>query len=141
MSSLRDRLLEIAEDLGSSAELARASGTTRSNVAQWLYGKKPVQSLKAATALNIEKKTGYLARWIMYGSGPKRVNGTEVSEHSDEKNKDAKTDEQKLLELIRIFQETDQLGKDAIWAGAQRASKRIVKHSRPEKRTTPANRR
>lgn len=144
MSSLKERLTEIRNVLGSNAELARASGTSRGNVTQWLKPgpeKNDVQSLKAETALTLEKKTGYLARWIMYGSGPKRVNGTEVSGHTDEKKKDVSSDEAKLLELIRIFQETDQIGKDAIWAGAQRASQRIAKHSKSEKRSAPTHRR
>jgi transcriptional regulator with XRE-family HTH domain len=139
MSTLQERLIQIRDDLGTNADLARAAGTTRSNVSQWV--KNGVKSLKAETALTIEKRTGYLARWIMYGAVPKKKNGIEVSEHSDEKKKDRVDDDQKLLEIIRVFQETDALGRDAIWAGALRASKRIVKYAKPEKRSPSTIRR
>lgn len=135
---LRERLTEIRDALGSNAELARAAGITRSNATQWVEG--DVKSLKAITALNLEEKTGFSARWIVFGSGHKKVSGNGLKEIPDEKRNPAESDEQKLLEIIRIFQDTDRLGRDAIWAGTQSALKRIAKHPK-EKRFTPAIRR
>jgi hypothetical protein len=121
---LRDRLQEVADAVGSDAELARIAGVSRSNVSQWLAG--TVQSMKAISALNIQEKTGYLARWLVLGKGPKKT-GEPVP---DEKKNQPEADEEKLLVTIRTFLESDKHGRDAIWAGTQVALKRVTQRQR-----------
>lgn len=121
---IRERLLEVRDTVGTNAELARIAECSRSNVTQWLEG--DIKSLKAVSALNIQEKTGYSARWLVLGHGAKKTGGTEAPAPSipDAKIKEPKNSEEKLLVIIRAFQETDQRGRDAIWAGAKIALKR-----------------
>lgn len=134
---MKERLIEIRDAIGSNADLARVAGVSRSNVTQWMEG--DIKSLKAVSALAIEEETGYSARWIVLGRLPKKVQSVGISETSpipygstDAKIKEPITDEQKLVEIVRIFQETDTKGRDAIWAGAKVALRRAA--SRPRRK-------
>lgn len=53
------------------AAFAKLIGITRSAMNQIDLGK--TQSIKAETAFAIEDKTGFAARWVATGYGPKRV--------------------------------------------------------------------
>lgn len=70
-ATLRDRLIEIADQLGNDAEFARIAKVSRSAVSQWRAG--DVKALKALSALNIQERTGYSARWLVLGIGPKKL--------------------------------------------------------------------
>src|SRR3954467_6942544 len=71
--SLRDRLMEIADGVGNDAEFARIAKVSRSAVSQWRKG--DVKALKALSAVNIQERTGYSARWLILGIGPKKLSG------------------------------------------------------------------
>lgn len=55
----------------SQAAIARECGVTPGAVTQWVKGE--VDSLKAETVLALEKATGYRARWLLHGTGAKKV--------------------------------------------------------------------
>lgn len=70
--TLSERIKEARDSAGmSNAALARATGRSQGAVTQWLDG--TVQSLKADTAAQIERATGYRATWLVTGKGAKRV--------------------------------------------------------------------
>jgi transcriptional regulator with XRE-family HTH domain len=76
MTTLSERIKEAKESAGlSNADLARATGRSQGAVTQWLQGS--VVSLKADTAAQIERATGYRASWLVTGKGPKRVDDIE----------------------------------------------------------------
>lgn len=52
------------------ADFGRLLGVTRSAVNQWLSG---ATKITAENVFLIEDKTGYCARWIATGDGPKRT--------------------------------------------------------------------
>jgi hypothetical protein len=70
---LRERLIEIADELGNDAEFARIAKVSRSAVSQWRAG--DVKALKALSAVNIQERTGYSVRWLILGIGPKKLSG------------------------------------------------------------------
>jgi transcriptional regulator with XRE-family HTH domain len=71
--TLLERLKDVAQELGSQVALAKAAGVSESRVSQWLSGE--LKRFSADTALNIEQRAGYAARWLVQGKGPKRVGG------------------------------------------------------------------
>jgi transcriptional regulator with XRE-family HTH domain len=112
--------------------LAAAAGVSSGRVTQWLQG--DVKGLSAESAINIEEVTGFSARWLVKGKAPKKIitGGIKLEEASyhavvDNKQKVPLTQSAKLVEIVRIFQETDDIGKDAIWAGARIAMKRATR--------------
>lgn len=75
MSTLQDRIEEIQRETGwNDTKLGKAAGVSRSAVSLWRGNSRtPITSIKMETALNLEKATGYAARWIATGEGPKRI--------------------------------------------------------------------
>lgn len=72
MSDLADRILEILlEDPRSDAALARAVGVTRATINDWKQGR--TKNLRNENLFALADATGYAARWIATGAGPKRV--------------------------------------------------------------------
>jgi transcriptional regulator with XRE-family HTH domain len=123
--ALVDRLREIRKELGSDAALARAAGVSRSAVSQWWSSK--VMSLDAETALNIQENTEYFARWLVLERGPrKRTAKADIHDIASHSETPSLSDEHKLIAVVRIWLETDRLGREAIWNGAQVAEKRRV---------------
>lgn len=112
MSTLQERLVEVADSIGNDAELARIAGVTRSNVSQWRKG--DIKSLKALPVINIQEKTGYSAKWLVLGTGHKRLTGKQEHVKEDARNKLSPKDEQKLLVVLRVFFDTDDEGKNQI---------------------------
>lgn len=114
MPTLRERLIEVADSLGNDAEFARIAKVSRSAVSQWRAG--DVKSLKALSALNIQERTGFSARWLVLGIGPKKMHNKSdvgVLAHSSE-HELSPSAEKKLLAVIRGFFETDEEGKTQI---------------------------
>lgn len=113
-TTLQQRLVEIADALGSDAELARIAKVSRSAVSQWRDGQ--VKSLQAESALNIQERTGWSARWLVLGIGPKKLG----SRHDvgalthDTHHVLSPPNEKKLLVVLRAFLETDDEGKNQI---------------------------
>lgn len=54
----------------SKADIARAANVSQSALTQWLTG--DTKSLKAGSADGLQRATGYLAHWLIYGKGPKK---------------------------------------------------------------------
>ena len=80
--TLSQRIKEARDGAGlSNAELARATGRSQGAVTQWLDGS--VQSLKADTAAQIERATGYRATWLVTGKGAKRVEESQPAFNRD----------------------------------------------------------
>lgn len=76
----------MAETGMSTTEVGRAAGVSRSAVAQWL-GKTstPIGTLRASSALALERSTGYSSQWLCTGEGPKRVQKHPDTTPPDEK--------------------------------------------------------
>jgi SOS-response transcriptional repressor LexA len=71
----------VAHSGKSQAEIAREMGITQSAITQWLSGS--TKTLRAESALALEKATGVRAAWIAKGAGPKFVEqraGVQMSE-------------------------------------------------------------
>lgn len=74
MSTLKDRIEEIQTTLGwSNQKTADIAGVSRSAVAQWKgQGSKIIHSIsRVDVAENLAKASGFNARWIALGEGPK----------------------------------------------------------------------
>lgn len=70
--TLQQRIREAIDGSGKSqADIARAIKRTPATVTQWLDGS--TKSLKADNAAALEAATGYNARWIVTGKGPKKL--------------------------------------------------------------------
>lgn len=114
MATLQERLIEVADTISNDAEFARIAKVSRSAVSQWRAG--DVKSLKALSALNIQEQTGYSARWLVLGIGPKKMQSKSdagVLTTSSERELSPSA-EKKLLAVIRGFFETDEEGKTQI---------------------------
>lgn len=71
MTTLQDRIAELMEISGLSVgQLAEIAGVSSSAVSQWKDG--PTKALKAGPATRLAERTGYSARWIAEGEGPKK---------------------------------------------------------------------
>lgn len=71
MNTLQERIAELMAASGLSVgQLAEIAGVSSSAVSQWKDG--PTKALKAAPATRLAERTGYCARWIAEGSGPKK---------------------------------------------------------------------
>lgn len=111
--TLRERLIEIADELGNDAEFARIAKVSRSAVSQWRKG--DVKALKALSAVNIQERTGYSVRWLILGIGPKKLSGKpDLSTVSDIKRKLTPPYEHNLLVVLQSFLDTDDEGRDEI---------------------------
>ncbi len=134
------RLNEIVGTLGSRVALVHAAGVTPSRVYQWLRG--DVKTLSAEAALHIEESTGYSARWLVLGKGPKRIDVNQLAQpqaaYGVEQMQGTVSDDAKLLFVLRTFLETDAKGRDAIWAGAKVAQRRL-RAGRAQRRTGSAD--
>lgn len=77
--SIPDRLDRIKLELGikEDVELAKQAGASKSMVNQWFTG--GIKSISAIYAYELEKNTGFSARWIQLGDGPARL-GKEIVE-------------------------------------------------------------
>jgi hypothetical protein len=113
-TTLRDRLIEIADELANDAEFARIAKVSRSAVSQWRKG--DVKALKALSAVNIQERTGYSVRWLILGIGPKKVGAkSEVSVQAHHSGHTLSThDEKKLLAVLKAFFDTDHEGRAQI---------------------------
>jgi transcriptional regulator with XRE-family HTH domain len=116
-ATLRDRLIEIADDLNSKgvsdAEFARIAKVSRSAVSQWRKG--DVKALKALSAANIQERTGYSVRWLILGIGPKKLTDkVSLRTQPDTEQKLSGKDEQKFLVILRSFLDTDDEGRKEI---------------------------
>lgn len=58
-------------------EFGALAGASKSMVNQWRSGL--IDSIAPQYAFALEEKTGYVARWIMLGLGPERIDKTTVS--------------------------------------------------------------
>lgn len=71
MSTLQDRISELMLATGLSVgQLAEIAGVSSSAVSQWKDG--PTKALKTGPATRLAERTGYHARWIADGDGPKK---------------------------------------------------------------------
>lgn len=69
---LAQRLQIVMETMGwYQAELAREAGCTRASVTNWMTGFS--QKVDPQFAFNLQDRTRFNARWIMYGEGPPRM--------------------------------------------------------------------
>lgn len=113
MSTLQDRLIEVADSVENDAKFAGIAGVSRSAVSQWRKG--DVRSLKAKSAVNIQEQTGYSVRWLILGIGPKKLSGKpDIATLQDARVKLGQKDELKLLVVLRAFFDTDDEGKTEI---------------------------
>ena len=72
---LKDRIREAMEGAGlKKLEFAKATKRSSGAITQWLDGS--TKALKAETAQQIERVTGYSARWIVSGRGDKMASAT-----------------------------------------------------------------
>lgn len=132
VTTLQDRLIEIAGTVKNDAELARLLGVSRSAVSLWREGR--VKTLKAINALNIQERTGYSAVWLIKGVGPKRVS---VSDSGPKIPPNLVPD---LLVVISSFLDTDDEGRKEIVeaigaiAGAHGSTGRQGRNARGYKR-------
>lgn len=70
MSTLQERIAELMTATGLSVgQIAEIAGVTSSAVSQWKDG--PTKALKTGPATRLAEKTGFRARWIADGDGPK----------------------------------------------------------------------
>lgn len=117
--TLRDRLIEIADEFGNDAEFARLAKVSRAAVSQWRSGE--VKTLKAFSAVNIQERTGYSVRWLVLGIGPKKLTGKVEHQASslDTEQKLTPKDEHKFLVVLRAFLDTDEEGRQQIMDAAQ----------------------
>lgn len=67
-------------------QFAVIAGTTKSVVNQWLGG--GIKSIAPEYAYSIEKNSGYSARWVMLGDGPKRVEDLRTTAHTVDEESD-----------------------------------------------------
>ena len=78
MNDLEKRITEALDSTGlKDAEIARKLKLSRATISQWRSG--GVKSLKAESASNIERLTGYSANWISTGVGDK-MSGDHISQ-------------------------------------------------------------
>jgi hypothetical protein len=113
-TGLRERLIEIADELGNDAEFARIAKVSRSAVSQWRAG--DVKALKALSAVNIQERTGYSVRWLILGIGPKKLSGKQENgalPHNSVRSL-SPSEDKKLLAVIKAFFDTDQEGRTEI---------------------------
>lgn len=79
MSSLQERIAIVLAETGlGTAALARIADVKSSAVSQWKSGR--IATLKAETAANIERHTGYRADWLATGRGTPKAHP--VSQHT-----------------------------------------------------------
>jgi len=72
MSTLQERIAEIMETTGLTVgQLAVIAEVSSSAVSQWKDG--PTKALKTGPATRLADRTGFLARWIADGDGPKKA--------------------------------------------------------------------
>lgn len=72
MNELSKRISEALDSTGKrDAHLSKETGISRSAFAQWRNGS--IKSLKADSAIALEKATGYSAEWLATGRGNKRI--------------------------------------------------------------------
>ena len=82
---------------------------------------RPGADALSALAKIFDKTEAY----IEYGSNHVRKGTGE-----DEKESEPETNEEKLVAVVRAWLETDRLGRDAIWAGTQRAQQRARRRTK-----------
>lgn len=71
MNTLQDRIAELMQTTGFSVgQLSEIAGVSSSAVSQWKDG--PTKALKTGPATRLADRTGFCARWIADGDGPKK---------------------------------------------------------------------
>ena len=76
----------MAETGMTMTQIGRAAGVSRSAVAQWLgRTSTPIGTLRASSALSLERATGYSANWLCTGTGAKMAEKQSAGTPPDEK--------------------------------------------------------
>lgn len=71
MNTLQDRIAELMAATGLTVgQMAEIAGVSSSAASQWKDG--PTKALKAGPATRLAERTGFRARWIADGDGPKK---------------------------------------------------------------------
>lgn len=71
-STLSARLRTIIDELDiNQTKLATEAGATKGAASQWLNGL--TKSIDPEYAFKLQRRTGYSAEWIMFGTGPKKL--------------------------------------------------------------------
>lgn len=105
-STLQARLIEIANEVGNDAKLARIAGISRSAVNQWRAGAPG--DLRASSAANIQEETGYSVRWLILGKGPKKLTDKpDAGALSDKEHKLQPDIINSALVLLKSFLDSD----------------------------------
>lgn len=72
MGTLQDRIAELMQATGLTVgQMADIAGVSSSAASQWKDG--PTKALKTGPATRLAERTGYMARWIADGDGPKKI--------------------------------------------------------------------
>ena len=75
MSTLQDRIAELMQATELSVgQLSEIAGVSSSAVSQWKDG--PTKAIKTGPATRLADRTGFRARWIADGDGPKKENSS-----------------------------------------------------------------
>jgi hypothetical protein len=99
--------------------LAEASGADKSVVNQWLDNK--IKSIHPRFALKLEKNLGYRSNWITTGEEPVYIDGSDAATPPARPADEVLMDQ--IVELLSLFREADQLGRDTILIAARNARK------------------
>lgn len=112
MTTLAERIAEAIKHSGKRpSQIARECRVTPAAVSLWLDGS--TQNLRMEYLFALEDATGYSARWIGIGQGPKIRNG--------DPRKDAlntlwdHTDERGRANIFRVAEAESHYGPDASW--------------------------
>lgn len=103
MTTLAQRFIE-ARGEKTPSSIARSVGISRSAIGQIENGK--TKNLKAETALQMEKVTGYSARWLTTGLGEKLAK--HAQQQTGHEGPALSQPELMLLELIRLLPGVEQ---------------------------------
>lgn len=135
---IKERLLEIWKEAAneSNAELARLAGVSRATVTQWLQGR--IHSLQAITALTLQERTGYSARWLVLNRGPKKLEQQGQWLPEKVRTQEPETENERLVAILNAWLDSDKKGRDAIWAATRLAIKRAATN-KPFRKSPPAN--
>lgn len=73
-TTLPQRLQTIMDAMGwNQSDLARAAKCTRQSVTNWMTSVSGKKAMEPRFAFNIQDRTRFNARWIIYGEGPPRM--------------------------------------------------------------------
>lgn len=104
--------MEIADDVGGDAKLARIAGVSRSAVSQWR--KNGVKHLKSSTVDNLQR-AGYSSQWLLGNIGPKKLSGKlDPSRQADKPKRLSSEEEHHLILVLQSFLDADEYGRREI---------------------------